>query len=217
MPYAIDHKKRTRQRILESAYRLFSAKGFEAASIEEIMLECNLTRGGFYAHFRSKGQLYHEAMGSAAPWRASSGPTVGGMPARWLDAMLESCLHPFDATGPKEPRWTFLATDVASRQPEVRAAYTHAFKAISQRLYHEMEQPSYSDRPALAAMAMAVGALAVAMTVDDISLKTSLVNACREHAKELFEGYGKDDRLSFFWAMDAAESGPRSPAPRAAH
>lgn len=206
MPYATDHKIRTRQRILEGAHRLFSAKGFEATSIEEVMLECDLTRGGFYAHFRSKGQLYQEAMGSAAPWCGSPGPTVEENADYWLDAMLESCPQPFDAAVDKKSRWAFLATDVASKQPEVRAAYADAFKAMNQRLCQEMGQSSGNDRSALAAMAMIVGTLAVAMTVDDAALKASLVNACRDHAKKLFEDGGKDDRLSFFWTVEASEA-----------
>jgi TetR/AcrR family transcriptional repressor of nem operon len=206
MPYSPDHKRHTRQKILQSARRLFSAHGFEAASIEEIMFECDLTRGAFYAHFRSKGHLYQEAMGSIAPWYGSPGPGTGETCDRWLDAMLEFCLQPSDASALRETEWTFLAIDAASKQPEVRAAYTCAFKAMSQRLNHEMVQSSGSGRSSLAAMAMIVGTLAVAMTVDDMSLRDSLVNACREHAKALFDDRDKDDRLSFFWTADASDN-----------
>ena len=37
MPYSAEHKRDTRQRILESARRLFNRKGFLDVSIEEVM------------------------------------------------------------------------------------------------------------------------------------------------------------------------------------
>jgi hypothetical protein len=55
-------KQHTRQRILCAAARLFADRGFSATTIDDVMLECGLTRGGFYAHFRSKAQLHHEAL-----------------------------------------------------------------------------------------------------------------------------------------------------------
>src|SRR6516165_2394406 len=62
MPYTAQHKLATRQRILESARRLFNAKGFAAVSIEEVMAEAGLTHGGFYRHFSGKDELYAEAV-----------------------------------------------------------------------------------------------------------------------------------------------------------
>jgi TetR/AcrR family transcriptional repressor of nem operon len=205
MPYKTDHKTRTHQRILESARRLFSSKGFDATSIEEIMLECKLTRGGFYAHFQSKAQLYHEAMTNADSPRALP-LTADEMSARWLDALLTSCLGSTNSNGIKQSPWTFLVTDVVSKQPEVRKAYAQAFKAMSERLCQEIEQSSNRDRSSLALMAMAVGALAVAMAIDDASLRTSLISACREHAKSLFENTDKHDRLDFFWTQESRDA-----------
>ena len=62
MPYSASHKLETRQRILESARRLFNAKGFVDVSIDEVMDHAGLTHGGFYRHFRDKGELYAEAV-----------------------------------------------------------------------------------------------------------------------------------------------------------
>jgi len=63
MRYSRDQKDRTRRRILDSAARLFAAQGFTAVSIDDVMRDCGLTRGGFYAHFRSKAVLFREATG----------------------------------------------------------------------------------------------------------------------------------------------------------
>src|SRR5215475_12442013 len=62
MPYTPQHKQQTRERIVRSARRLFNRKGFAGVTIDEIMAEAGLTRGGFYRHFAAKEELYREAL-----------------------------------------------------------------------------------------------------------------------------------------------------------
>src|SRR5262245_51285748 len=64
MPYATDHKEKTRARIVDSARVLFNRHGFEAVSIDDVMKGAGLTRGGFYSHFTSKESLYAAAVKS---------------------------------------------------------------------------------------------------------------------------------------------------------
>jgi TetR/AcrR family transcriptional regulator, transcriptional repressor for nem operon len=47
----------TRQRILDAAQAAILEKGFTATSIEELIAECGLTKGGFFYHFRDKNDL----------------------------------------------------------------------------------------------------------------------------------------------------------------
>ena len=63
MPYPAGHREQVRQRIVESARRLFNPSGFEGASVDSIMAHAGLTRGGFYSYFDSKSDLYAEALG----------------------------------------------------------------------------------------------------------------------------------------------------------
>ena len=60
MPYSKEHKAKSRERILQSAYQLFATRGFNQVTIDEVMQDCSLTRGAFYAHFISKSDLYSE-------------------------------------------------------------------------------------------------------------------------------------------------------------
>src|SRR5262245_32812974 len=62
MPYSPNHKRNTREKILESARRLFNRNGFSGVSIEEIMSDAGLTHGGFYRHFTGKDELYAAAV-----------------------------------------------------------------------------------------------------------------------------------------------------------
>jgi AcrR family transcriptional regulator len=54
MPYTKEHKENTHKKILESAFRLFTVKGFNSVTVDQVMNGCGLTRGAFYAHFTSK-------------------------------------------------------------------------------------------------------------------------------------------------------------------
>lgn len=48
-----------RLHIVEAAMRCFRAKGFTAASIDDICAEGAISKGAFYSHFRSKENLVH--------------------------------------------------------------------------------------------------------------------------------------------------------------
>lgn len=62
MPYPPEHKAETRSNIVASARRLFNRRGFAEVTIDEIMSDAGLTRGGFYNHFATKDELYAEAI-----------------------------------------------------------------------------------------------------------------------------------------------------------
>ena len=184
MAYSIGHKARTRQRILEAANRLFAAKGYEGTPIDEIMHACGLTRGGFYAHFSSKGQLYRDAL--------LHGDSV--------DAVLDEYVGTAEPPSARlSPEFSFLAIDVASKTPEVRAAYTDAFMSISDKLLcHSCVSAKSAESRRLSTAALIVGALAVANTTDNPSLKAKLLASCKENAGTLLGGNDRSKPV-FFW------------------
>src|SRR6188474_2457999 len=48
----------TRTKILDSAIQLFSTRGFNAASVDDICEEAGISKGAFYHHFKSKQLLF---------------------------------------------------------------------------------------------------------------------------------------------------------------
>lgn len=48
----------TKTKILESAIKLFSTRGFSAASVDDICEEAGISKGAFYHHFESKQALF---------------------------------------------------------------------------------------------------------------------------------------------------------------
>ena len=83
MPYSPKHKRDTREKILESARRLFNRNGYSGVSIDEIMTDAGLTHGGFYRHFSGKDELYAAAVRqflckkAPAPWQKQREPNSG--------------------------------------------------------------------------------------------------------------------------------------------
>src|SRR5580704_13034969 len=65
MRYPADHKSETHEKILAAASRSFREHGSESNGIGGVMKELGLTKGGFYRHFDSKGDLYAEAVARA--------------------------------------------------------------------------------------------------------------------------------------------------------
>ncbi len=55
-----EEAERTRQAILESAYRLFSRRGYESTSLSDIARFADVTRGAIYWHFKDKGDILVE-------------------------------------------------------------------------------------------------------------------------------------------------------------
>ena len=47
-----------RERLLESAKRLFSQRGYYATSVEDIVASAGLSKGAFYFYFKSKEELF---------------------------------------------------------------------------------------------------------------------------------------------------------------
>src|SRR5512134_1174383 len=48
----------TQSKIFDSAIKLFSARGFNAASVDDICKEAGISKGAFYHHFESKQALF---------------------------------------------------------------------------------------------------------------------------------------------------------------
>ena len=62
MRYPGEHKAETHEKILAAAARSFREHGSEINGIGRVMKELGLTKGGFYRHFESKGDLYGAAV-----------------------------------------------------------------------------------------------------------------------------------------------------------
>jgi TetR/AcrR family transcriptional repressor of nem operon len=190
MSYTKQHRDSTRQKILNSASRLFSAKGYAAVSIDEVMAGAGLTRGGFYYHFSSKRQLYREAIERAARMRSNRACAAD---AAWITALLQELAD--TASSSREGGLAFLAADLRRAEGEVQSAYTRAF--LEMNAAHV--RGGADEDASLAISAMLIGTAALVQTTDDEPLKRKLFAACNHGARRLLETAPLRSDFSYFW------------------
>ena len=65
MRYSPEHKAQNHENILSVAARSFREQGGDSSGIGTVMKKVGLTKGGFYRHFKSKDDLFVEAMARA--------------------------------------------------------------------------------------------------------------------------------------------------------
>jgi len=174
MPYSPKQKRDTRERILESARRLFNRKGYAGVSIEEIMSDAGLTHGGFYRHFIGKEELYAAAVRqflckkAPAAWqrRPERSAVTKHRAQRIVDAYF-SREHFDDHEGCCPLLGT--ASDVERSGEAVKAAYQEVVEQLVKVFQDHLKKPRARDR-ALALVALCVGGMVLARNVGDPSL-----------------------------------------------
>jgi len=65
MRYSRDHKAQNHEKILSVAARSFRERGGDSSGIGTVMKKVGLKKGGFYRHFKSKDDLFVEAVARA--------------------------------------------------------------------------------------------------------------------------------------------------------
>ena len=65
MRYSQEHKAQNHENILSVAARSFRERGGDSSGIGTVMKKVGLTKGGFYRHFKSKDDLFVEAVARA--------------------------------------------------------------------------------------------------------------------------------------------------------
>src|ERR1700740_1590798 len=102
MRYSPEHKAQNHENILSVAARTFRERGGDSSGIGTFMKKVGLTKGGFYRHFKSKDDLFVEAvarafdeMGRGMLEVAKSAPE-----GQALRAIIEHYLSPRHANSP---------------------------------------------------------------------------------------------------------------------
>src|SRR5215468_5779893 len=133
MRYSAEHKRETRERILQTASRHFR-RGGKGVAIADLMSKLKLTHGGFYKHFDSKEELLTEAIRNAFDEiQARFAERVSkAKPGTELRTLIENYLSLEHCANPGEGcPMAALATEIGRLPKSVRAEID---KAIKQRV-----------------------------------------------------------------------------------
>jgi AcrR family transcriptional regulator len=191
MPYPSGHRAQTKEKIVQSARRLFNRHGFDSVSLDQIMSGAGLTRGGFYSYFESKSDLYAEVLScffTDPEWKSCwegvevdlSSKDVGPQVVRaylsrqHFEDVENSC--PMVA----------LPTDVTRSGESAKHAFETVFSAMVSVLERSLQQSSRArSNRAQAIAALCVGGMVVARALEDRARADELRDACMSVALEL--------------------------------
>jgi len=191
VPYSIRHRTETKEKIIESARRLFNQHGFDGASLKQIMEGAGLTHGGFYSYFKDKSALYTEALRcffTDPNWKnrwqgVDISPDSSDVGAQVIRAYL-SRQHFKDVAN--SCPMVALPTDVRRCGSNVKRAFENVFHAMVGTLEKSMSDKSHaSHRKAQAIAALSIGGLIVARAMLDNAAADELREACLSVALEL--------------------------------
>jgi AcrR family transcriptional regulator len=188
MPYSAAHKQSTRARIVECARILFNRHGYDNVTIDMVMAEAKLTRGGFYNHFKRKEELFAAAvssflMGRGAQWRADAGidpmrPTREAARQMLASYLSKEHLGDFDGQCPM----IALPSDIARSGAEVQEAYQQLLVSMVRLFENSLPGPRPAARKqALVLAALSVGGMVLARTLPNSELAESVRAAAFAH------------------------------------
>ena len=191
MPYSVEHKQKSYDRIVESARILFNRHGFHDVTIDQVMQNAGLTRGGFYNHFKSKEALYSAAvsgflMGRGAQWRAQAGvdPRIPSPEmARQMIAGYLSSDHLGDLDG--QCPMIALPSDVARANSDVQTSYQELLLSMVGLFENSLGKQDGAREKALSLAALCVGGMVLARSLPDSALAEEVRLAAYETATHI--------------------------------
>jgi AcrR family transcriptional regulator len=118
---------RNRVLLLEAALRVFLARGYHAATLEQIADEAGFSKGVVYSRFDSKADMFLALLNERIAGRAAQNAAAAGQLARSGDmsALLALAWQAERAA----PGWRLLVTEFrvhAARDPQLSARYAAA-------------------------------------------------------------------------------------------
>lgn len=193
MPYAKNHKAKSKDLILDSAIDLFSRYGFDKVSIGQIMNAAKLTHGAFYAHFRSKEALYSESFIKALKGSRAARLVKGPLSVKHLTDLVTNYwnlgeLQKKSTPGPE----TILFNEIGNENANVKKLFEESYhslkKMIETRLaaLNKLKQLNYeSDGETIteksrAILALLVGAVVVAKSIPDRDEQRKILEAAQK-------------------------------------
>jgi TetR/AcrR family transcriptional repressor of nem operon len=190
MRYEREHKTQTRDRIVRNTARKLRGEGLNGPGVASVMKASGLTVGGFYKHFRSKHELFAEAIAQAFSDSEKVYSSLQGVPRedRWKEVVRrylspEHCDHP--ETGCPVAA---LAPEVARAKPTVRKQISSLIKERAERWVEFMPGVTGSERERnffviFSAMA---GAVSIARLLTQPADRQKVLASVRDHLLHSF-------------------------------
>ena len=190
MRYEPGHKPQTRDRIVRNAARQLRAEGLGGTGVGSVMKASGLTVGGFYKHFRSKDELFADAIAQAFSESEAAYSFLQNVPReeRWKEIVRlylspEHCDRP--ATG----------CPIAALAPEIARAKLSVRKRISRLMNERMARwvesmpgrtTTEREQNFLVILSAMAGAVSMARILTEPADRERVLAAVRDHLLRSF-------------------------------
>ncbi|MEM7002737.1 MAG: helix-turn-helix domain-containing protein [Pseudomonadota bacterium] len=182
--YSKSHKETSRQALLSAAARLFRANGFNGVGIDQLCAGAGLTRGAFYAHFRSKRALFESVLQGPHDFIERLLSRKSGRVAEGAAKVATDYLTPVNRTAVLGGcSLASLAMDTARGEAKAQQAYADAVEKIVAEF--KRDHPTLNDADARAALALCVGGLLVSAACGESASADKIERAARRQVETL--------------------------------
>jgi TetR/AcrR family transcriptional regulator, transcriptional repressor for nem operon len=185
MRYEREHKTQTRERIVRNTSRKLRAEGLNGPGVASVMKASGLTVGGFYKHFRSKDELFAEAIAQAFSDSEKIYSSLQNVPRedRWKEVVRlylspEHCDHP-DTGCPIAA----LAPEIARAKFTMRKRISGLIKERTARWMEFMPGQTISERERnfLIIFSAMAGAVSIARLLTEPADRQKVLASVRDH------------------------------------
>lgn len=138
-------RAKTRERLIDAAYRQFCEHGINGTSIEAICDDAGFTRGAFYSNFASKEELFFALADRENRMRLETlrerfddaVAALGGTGGKPDPARIEGVIADILAVQPENRQWSLLNSEfrlLAMRDPQVAPRFLESSQAFQHEL-----------------------------------------------------------------------------------
>jgi len=186
MGYPQGHKQKTRERIVLAARKLWKRDGYDGASVDKVMAEAGLTRGGFYAHFKSKDDLLVDALSETLAIEMISRLKEEGITDETVmrQMIVDFYISKAHRDHPdKGCPLTALTQEAARFGSGPRRVLADLVKRFSRWLSAD----GSSRENGLAALSLMVGAVTLARAIEDESLSDEILQTSKKEVNRILQ------------------------------
>ena len=190
--YSSLQKEKTHQKIVSTASKMFRKSGYSNSGVQKVMRAVGLTRGGFYAHFGSKDDLFIEAISHALEnmrkyWLQG---IKGNKTKEDLSQIITRYISPLHRDNPdKGCALPNLAVEVGRSGKKVRRLFEEEFlknlKEIEKRL--PLAKNKNEQEQMLSFMSLSVGSIILSRAVFSPELSNLILQSGQNLSFQIFK------------------------------
>lgn len=175
-----ENKQKITERIREGAAQVFRERGFDAVNLDQLMKQAGLTRGAFYAHYRSKSALLSDVLRHEHPLLRMLEARDGTSPID-LHSQMKGVFDGY--LDPKNLEEVFRGCTLAALTGDATRAdadVKNAFGAAFEEICNEMARGQDRDGTEyVAALILASGAVRSAQAVEGDVLRARILHSAK--------------------------------------